>query len=165
MDGDDMTDRDITERQYADRDPARQGEHYTRHVQAMTAEGLHAKSRIAAELAHRDIEIDTLRAEVAQVREYADALNARCIEDTAEIGRLRAEVARLQADGIHSCHDECPRIACVQRREIERLRALLREACDELDPHGTRDGRPVVHQHIIDLQARINAALAGEAER
>lgn len=39
--------------------------------------------------------IDTFRAEVAQVREYADALNARCIEDTAEIGRLRAEVDRL----------------------------------------------------------------------
>ena len=39
------------------------------------------------------------------------------------INALRAEVERLQADGIHSCHAECPRLACVQRREIERLTA------------------------------------------
>ena len=27
------------------------------------------------------------------------------------------------SDGIHTCHDKCPRLACVQRREIERLTA------------------------------------------
>lgn len=45
---------------YAERDIIEQGEFYTRHVQAMTHEGLHSKSDIAAELAHRDMTIDQL---------------------------------------------------------------------------------------------------------
>ena len=49
---------------YAERDHMAQdaaGNYYSRHVSAMTEEGLHAKSDIAAELAHRDIQIDRLR--------------------------------------------------------------------------------------------------------
>ena len=49
---------------YAKRDHMAQdaaGNYYSRHVSAMTAEALHAKSDIAGELAHRDIEIDRLR--------------------------------------------------------------------------------------------------------
>jgi len=52
------------EKQYAKRDAwelDKAGNYYCRHVAAMTAEGLHAKSDIAAELAHRDLEIDRLR--------------------------------------------------------------------------------------------------------
>lgn len=37
------------------------GPHYSRHLAAMTAEGLHDKSHIAAELAFRDQEIERLR--------------------------------------------------------------------------------------------------------
>ena len=37
------------------------GDHYTRNSLAMTAEGLHKKSDIAAELAVRDAEIERLR--------------------------------------------------------------------------------------------------------
>lgn len=63
---------------------------------------------------------------------------ARYLEAADEIDRLRAEVERLTVDGIHSCHDQCPRIACVQRREIERLRAaltyLLENCSDDLGP-------------------------------
>ena len=47
--------------EYAERDILKQGNHYMRHVAAMTTEGLHDKSDIAAELAHRDIEINRLR--------------------------------------------------------------------------------------------------------
>lgn len=47
--------------QYAQRDHRALGEHYLRHVSAMTGEGLHAKSDIAAELAWRDAEIERLR--------------------------------------------------------------------------------------------------------
>lgn len=46
---------------YAKRDIVEQGQAYCDHVQAMTAEELHAKSDIAAELAHRDIEIERMR--------------------------------------------------------------------------------------------------------
>jgi hypothetical protein len=45
---------------YAERDLDMLGEYYTRHVEAMTAEGLHDKSAIAAELAWRDKRIDDM---------------------------------------------------------------------------------------------------------
>jgi hypothetical protein len=46
----------------------------------------------------------------------------------AEVERLRAEIQRLDIAGTHSCHDDCPKLPCVQRREIERLRAELAAA-------------------------------------
>lgn len=51
-------------KQYAKRNPEAQGGHYIKHVLAMTAEGLHNKAAIAAELAHRDILINTLKEEL-----------------------------------------------------------------------------------------------------
>ena len=52
--------------EYAERDILKQGNHYMRHVAAMTAEGLHSKSDIAAELAYRDIEIERLKTVIQQ---------------------------------------------------------------------------------------------------
>ena len=46
---------------YAKRNYEAQGEHYLRHIDRMTVENLHSKSDIAGELAHRDIEIESLR--------------------------------------------------------------------------------------------------------
>lgn len=51
---------------YAERNIIDLGEYYTKHISAMTAEGLHRKSDIAAELAFRDAEIDRLKDCVAQ---------------------------------------------------------------------------------------------------
>lgn len=62
-----------TEKQYANRDPEAQGMHYITHVGAMTSEGLHSKSSIAAELAHRDIEISRLHAENEALQSGYDA--------------------------------------------------------------------------------------------
>lgn len=59
------------QKQYAERDHEAQGEHYMRHLEAMTAEKLHSKSAIAGELAHRDIEIEKLRGGPG-VKENAD---------------------------------------------------------------------------------------------
>lgn len=56
------------EKLYAERDILQQGDYYFNHLSAMTAEGLYSKSSIAAELAHRDIEIDRLRAENTRLR-------------------------------------------------------------------------------------------------
>lgn len=56
---------------YAERDHEAQGTYYINHVSVMTGEGLHAKSGIAAELAHRDIEIDRLRAALASPAQAA----------------------------------------------------------------------------------------------
>ena len=50
----------------------------------------------------------------------------------AENKKLRADNERLLIDGIHTCHDQCQRVACVLRRERdaaladnEQLRAAL----------------------------------------
>lgn len=61
-----------TERQYARRDTEALSEHYLRHVEAMTTEGLDRKSDIAAELAWRDECIDREKAKAAAYRELLD---------------------------------------------------------------------------------------------
>ena len=58
------------EKQYGQRDPIaleKAGGYFTRHMQAMTAEDLFDKSAIAEELAWRDMQIDRLRAALAEV--------------------------------------------------------------------------------------------------
>jgi predicted Zn-ribbon and HTH transcriptional regulator len=60
-----MSEQRMTKKKlYAERDIIEQMQHYVDHVEAMTAEGLHSKSDIAAELAHRDIEIERLEREL-----------------------------------------------------------------------------------------------------
>lgn len=78
-----------SKKQYADRDRQAQGAYYVTHVGAMTAEGLHSKSSIAAELAHRDIEIARLHAENTALQSGYDAARL-------EIASLQAEVARYR---------------------------------------------------------------------
>jgi DNA-directed RNA polymerase subunit RPC12/RpoP len=58
---------EMSEKHYAERDIMEQGNYYMRHLMAMTAEKLHSKSDIAAELAHRDMVIDALRNELARL--------------------------------------------------------------------------------------------------
>ncbi|MES2180676.1 MAG: hypothetical protein V4493_01075 [Pseudomonadota bacterium] len=53
--------------QYAKRNPQaldKAGGYYCRHIMALTTEKLHDKSKIAAELAWRDMEIDRLKTEL-----------------------------------------------------------------------------------------------------
>jgi hypothetical protein len=38
--------------------------------------------------------------------------------------RAADTIERLTYDGIHTCHDDCPRLPCVQRREIEQRREI-----------------------------------------
>lgn len=49
--------------------------------------------------------------------EAADALEAQA-----------AEIERLTTEGVHTCHDQCQRLACVQGREIAELKQQLEEA-------------------------------------
>lgn len=60
----------MREKLYARRDTEAIGELYIKHVEAMTAEGLHQKNHIAAELAWRDsllIEHETVRKALIEV--------------------------------------------------------------------------------------------------
>jgi hypothetical protein len=102
-----------TDKLYAERDVIAQMQHYVRHVEAMTAEGLHSKSDIAAELAHRDIEIERLSREVATYE------NGRVIL-TGEVDRLRARVRELE-ELINTPHTaeflEAVKLEAVHQRE------------------------------------------------
>jgi hypothetical protein len=57
---------------YAQRNPRTLEPHLSRHMEAMTAEGLHDKGNIASELAWRDAKIERLKDAIAQA---ADACN------------------------------------------------------------------------------------------
>jgi hypothetical protein len=73
----------------------------------------------------------------SRVQAFARHREAALTTAQAEADALRAEVERLSYDGIHTCHDGCPRLPCVQRREIERLREALEMLAPSLDylPH------------------------------
>ncbi len=65
---------------YAERDPEAldvAGGFYGRHVSAMTAEGLHEKADIAAELAYRDMLLAAERERSARLARVARAAKAR----------------------------------------------------------------------------------------
>ena len=89
--------------EYAKRDTEALGEHYTRHVWAMTQEGLHDKADIAAELAHRDAVIANLLAALETIAQRAKAVtdagtNVKTIWHVR--GLARAAIARAtQAPG------------------------------------------------------------------
>lgn len=74
---------------YSKRDIIGQGEFYTRHVMAMTAEALHDKSSIAAELAHRDQRISKL---AEKLRELADDLESEI--EARRVGELPRRIER-----------------------------------------------------------------------
>ena len=95
---------------YAPRDPSTLEPHYSAHVSAMTTEGLHAKSLIAAELAWRDQRIAQLE---ARWEKYTDPGVAHPPRAPARIWvqwmpRLRNAVVYLQApailDGTTGCY-------------------------------------------------------------
>lgn len=72
------------EKQYADRDLMAMdiaGNHYCRHVSAMTREQLHSKSDVAAELGWRDMQIAELKAQ-------RDALAAKGMELAREAAHI-----------------------------------------------------------------------------
>lgn len=60
---------------YANRDAMALGQHYLNHVSAMTTEGLHAKSAVAAELAWRDMKLAEAEKHIADLRATLNAAN------------------------------------------------------------------------------------------
>ena len=77
----------------------------------------------------------------AQFGDWADLLLA-----ADAIEALQAQVERLTFDSIHTCHDDCPRLPCVQRREIDALQAAL----------AARDGEiEALHKRIVEQRDEI----------
>ena len=78
--------------------------------------------------------IERLRAASAAMRSHyavgaVELIPTWTMDEAAdEIERLTAEVQRLDYSTTHTCWDECPRVACAQRREIDALRAKVVKA-------------------------------------
>ena len=99
-----------------------------REVMQLVCEGMTAQA-IGEQLgiSSRTVEIHRRAAVVklgARNQTHAAVLFDRA-EATDRIEAAEAEVKRLTYNGIHTCHAECPRLPCVQRREIEALTAEL----------------------------------------
>ncbi|WP_312288836.1 hypothetical protein [Stutzerimonas nitrititolerans] len=90
-------------KRYAERDAYeldKAGNYYFRHVSAMTGEGLHRKSDIAAELGWRGMQIDALLAERDRLREALERV-MKWASPLAGDNQDEEEVAReLEADRI-----------------------------------------------------------------
>ena len=69
----------MTVSEYAERDPRELEPHFSKHMEAMTAEKLHSKAAIAEELAYRDAKIERLTAENERLKiehyKYADRIS------------------------------------------------------------------------------------------
>jgi len=97
--------------QYADRDIMGlddKGGHYFRHVNAMTAEDLHSKSDIAAELAYRDYQIDQLEKRLKNSLEalkYIDSPIKYLREEAEQEGSVLNAFASTIVDDPHFLRD------------------------------------------------------------
>lgn len=141
-------------KQYAERNPValdKQGNYYCRHVSAMTAEGLHAKSDIAAELAFRDAEIDRLKGEVEEARHVA-----------ADLVRAEAERWRLRANG-PSHTPEVRRTMVKIEQELSRVANLVARRRHPRPPSPVGDH--VVLDPVIRIYLEKREALERETER
>jgi hypothetical protein len=69
------------------------GDFYVRHVSAMTAEGLHDKMDIAAELAYRDYRIHNLE---VKIHELKQELFHDCVKNNANVARVKFLEAKLK---------------------------------------------------------------------
>ena len=122
---------------YAQRDAEALGEFYVAHVSAMTAENLHSKSAIAAELAWRDATTAEKEARIKELEDAAEQRNHHTAERLREIrglhdkleltqsanAALTAEVERLKALG--SNHPEMLEINAKLRAELEATKRQL----------------------------------------
>ena len=67
------------------------GNYYCRHVSALTGENLHAKSEIAAELAWRDLQIDTLRATISRLKNELREIDIAIDDPESNLTKTQAE--------------------------------------------------------------------------
>jgi len=78
------------------------GDHYLRHVSAMTTENLHDKGDIAAELAHRDKRIAELYAGLTQLQ--TECMNAgQALQSSREEAERLADLLKKAAEYIDEC--------------------------------------------------------------
>jgi lambda repressor-like predicted transcriptional regulator len=144
---------------YAERDIIEQGDYYSRHTSAMTGEDLHSKSDIAAELAHRDIEIDKLKARVAAQQ---SALNSICTcswgaAEFFDVGKAASWMQKIAYDAL----DEVPSTeAFILRKQGAAVESEIVNLCSELRKSGYSgiSVKELLHESISRSSRIINEA-------
>lgn len=155
--------------EYAERDIIEQGTYYSRHTSAMTGEGLHSKSNIAAELAHRDIQIDQLRKQVETEAEVASLYRDERDQLRQQLEQAESRVAELERDNAHQRERRNAARNCIQKMKAESLRKQA-DAAEEaivcaLRTVGNVDPFKVnIHKFANDYAQRLRQQ-ADEAER
>ena len=89
--------------------------------------------------------IEAKDAEIERLTNAVDDREASLVRMRDMLNQSRAEIARLQADGIHSCHADCTRSGCVNARlraENEALRASIATAYGYLWHVNNEPGTP-----------------------
>lgn len=100
---------------YAPRDTEALGSHYTAHLEAMTAEGLHDKSAIAAELAWRD-----------QKLAAAETFKTEIIAERNSI-RDRLSTSERDLEAVRELLFAQREMAAVAQREREQVEGLMKD--------------------------------------
>ncbi len=77
---------------YKERDTEDQGQYYFNHVDGMTRENLHSKSKSAAALAHRDVWMDRLMESLMAVSSAAHKFDTRRLEAEKLLRELEEEL-------------------------------------------------------------------------
>ena len=156
---------------YTERDIIEQGDYYSRHMSAMTGEGLDRKSDIAAELAHRDIKIDQLQARVAELEaricrtcdghgmiggpsySQPDEGGEPCPDCDAFIFRKQAEAVQASRQGVGGDSESIIGF----HNALQRVKKIFSEYRQDWPKWGKRlDGTPALN----DLPVRIAAAFS-----
>lgn len=123
----------MAERLYdvGERHPFNLEPHYSLHVSAMTTEGLHEKTDIAAELAFRDAQIDKLR-------RFVDAARSQLRREKFAAIQKRAKAMADISDCIETPAQLLAKLTAVERQLAERLglQADVREQLMRLDRAG-----------------------------
>jgi hypothetical protein len=100
----------------------------------------------------------TLERELAEALAQRDEWFSVVAKKTKELGDARdslaaakREIERLDVAGIHSCHDECPRYACVLKRERDALANAIRSFVTDFERNqGVYDEGSEI-QHLVDV--------------
>lgn len=79
------------------------------------------------------------------------------ISDAMEqIKILENKIDFLTNESIHTCHDQCQKIACVQRRKIEELELKLKIAVEALEFYGSNNNWMAIRQESRFLGVIVN---------
>lgn len=111
------------------------GNYYVKHVSAMTGEKLHSKSDIAAELAHRDYEIDKLKAQVEQLNALIVKMQQRAEKFLQPDGESESNFVNFVIgvlDGPEQRFAQATPVQCLANRDAEiKAQAVV----DAIDAH------------------------------